>query len=612
MTDRWIVLVALGVGFGAWKATPVPTLLIVTVAGFVLVTRHGLPLCILGALVASLLGARSLNGLPSTLGNREVRAVEVILLTDPVNTLSGTRVEAKLGSHRVQLWARGKLGSEVDRHHAGEKALVDGRLQLVTGLAKDYLTSRHIALRLETKSIISWKRADMASAAANSFRSLVFDGARSLPRVERSLFAGFVLGDTHDQSADIADSFSASGLTHLMAVSGENVAFVLVAAGPLVRVLRRRGRFVLTLLVLAFFCVATRWQPSVLRAAGMAAVGAWATLRGRSASGVRILAVTVIFLTLIDPLLIRSPGFLLSVGASGGIILWGHRVSQSVPGPRVLAEAIGVTIAAQLGTLPLLLTLFGGVPVASVPANALAVPAAGPVMVWGLTGGVIAGVVGGRVAWALHLVDHALLWWVSVIARNAARWNMGNLELRHIVLIGLAAVAWRQRVRATRLWHRRLIVAFTIAASVTPVVDAGRLLSSDHRGEFVVAGKSRVTLGRGSAVLVLGFSEPKTVLADLRSRGITSVDMVIVSGATRASFDAAEPVIRQLEPSLVVGPSTTQRIGIHAAVEGEQWRLGSCTVTVTQASPHLAVTVVDDENAALLGQPSEPLTPDTG
>ena len=91
----------------------------------------------------------------------------------------------------------------------------------------------------------------------------------ALPICRRALLAGLVLGDDRDQPAVLRDAFSAVGLTHLLAVSGQNVAFVLAAAGPLLRRLRLGPRLAAVLVLLAFFALVTRFEPSVLRAAVM-------------------------------------------------------------------------------------------------------------------------------------------------------------------------------------------------------------------------------------------------------------------------------------------------------------------------------------------------------
>src|SRR5690606_6159961 len=151
--------------------------------------------------------------------------------------------------------------------------------------------------------------------------------------------------------------------------SGQNVLFVLAAAGPVLRRLQLRGRLVASLAVIGLFAVVTRAEPSVLRASAMAAIACWAAFAGRPVSRLRILALAVAGLLLVDPLLARSVGFRLSVGASAGLVLLASPLAARLPGPRWLAEPLAVTLAAQVGVAPFLLTTFGGMPVVTVVAN---------------------------------------------------------------------------------------------------------------------------------------------------------------------------------------------------------------------------------------------------
>src|SRR5262249_9589758 len=146
----------------------------------------------------------------------------------------------------------------------------------------------------------------------------------------------------------------------------------------------------------------TRFEPSVLRACVMAALAAFAIVLARPASTIRLLALAVTGLVLVDPLLVWSVGWWLSVGATAGIAGLAAPLAAGLPGPRALAEALAVTIAAQIGVAPVSVSVFGGLPVASIPANLLAVPVAGPLMVWGLPAGILAGLVPAA-APALHL-----------------------------------------------------------------------------------------------------------------------------------------------------------------------------------------------------------------
>ena len=223
-------------------------------------------------------------------------------------------------------------------------------------------------------------------------------------------------------------------------MSGENLAFLLVLAGPLLRRLTLVPRFGVTVALIAWFALLTRFEPSVLRAAAMGGLAAAAVVLGRPASTIRLLALAVAGMVLIDPLLVWSVGWWLSVGATFGIAVLASPLARRLPGPRPLAQALAVTVAAQVGVAPVAVTAFGGIPVASVPANLLAVPVAGPLMMWGLPAGVVAGLAP-ALAPVLHVPTRLGVRWIALVARVGARTPLGELDSRTMIAIGVVVVA---------------------------------------------------------------------------------------------------------------------------------------------------------------------------
>ena len=199
----------------------------------------------------------------------------------------------------------------------------------------------------------------------------------------------------------------------------------------------------------------------------MAGVASTASLMGRATSGLRIVSVAVAGLICLDPLLVHSFGFQLSVAATFGLLVLARPIARRLPGPRWIAESLGVVLAAQAGTVPLLVLAGEAVSVSSIPANLLAVPVAGWVMVWGLTGGLVAGVVGGVVATGLHLPTKAMLAWVDGVAGCAARpvWPRAGGMVALCAGLALAGVLglrgrWRRWVaRAVGVDRRPGVVA---------------------------------------------------------------------------------------------------------------------------------------------------------
>lgn len=296
------------------------------------------------------------------------------------------------GGRTVLATGNAEVSSRLRVLSSGDRVELVGRLEPLEGWSQRFRW-RHAVARLATTELRAFSPPGSPLASvANSARAAVLRGNGVLPATERALMAGFLLGDTRQLPSSVTHDFRLAGLSHLLAVSGANVAFVLAMVGPVLTRLGLRARFVAGALVLVVFGTMTRWEPSVLRAVAMAGCSMLGMLLGRPASGLRVLALAVAVLVLADPFLLHAVGFLLSCGASAGIACLGRGLTGRLRGPRWLREGLGVTLAAQIGVAPVLLPVFGSIPLVSLPANLLAVPAAAPLTIWGLVAGSVGGV----------------------------------------------------------------------------------------------------------------------------------------------------------------------------------------------------------------------------
>src|SRR5207302_5688753 len=147
------------------------------------------------------------------------------------------------------------------------------------------LDRRGIAVVLESRDFARLgPSSNPVVAAAQSVRSaLLHQLVRLFPVRQAGLLMGLALGDTSRLDPADEEHFRATGLGHLLAVSGENVAMVLAPVLGLAILLRlsARGRFVLGMATVAFFVVLTGGEPSVLRAGVMAAFALFGALLGR-------------------------------------------------------------------------------------------------------------------------------------------------------------------------------------------------------------------------------------------------------------------------------------------------------------------------------------------
>lgn len=255
--------------------------------------------------------------------------------------------------------------------------------------------------------------------ASNALRSVIKRGLRVLPSEDRALLDGLLLGDTRQISDLTINDFRAAGLSHLLAVSGANVAFVLAVFGPLIRRAPLGWRFIIGVGVVGLFAAMTRFEPSVLRASVMAAVVMTARLWGRPVAALRALVYAVVLLVVIDPFLVHSVGFQLSVAACCGIVALSAPLEARIPGPRLIRSAIALSVAAQVGVAPVVFATFGETAWVAPAANLFAAPAAEPITVVGLPLAAIAA----AVPWLGRLGLVPVQWmlgWVRAVGEAAA------------------------------------------------------------------------------------------------------------------------------------------------------------------------------------------------
>jgi competence protein ComEC len=512
---------------------------------------------------------------------------EVTLVSDPRFFGPSLRVDVRIGAHRIEAWARGREAARLAPRLTGERVVLAGRLAPPPPHAV-WLARRHVVGRLSVSDVGPWRAGDPASRAANGLRRTLATGAQAMDRDTRSLFVGLLLGDQRHQGPVVADAFQGAGLTHLLAVSGQNVAFVLVIVGPVLRRMRLGSRLVTTLAVLAFFALVTRFEPSVLRATTMAGFAAIAVTFGREADSRRMLALAVVALLVIDPLIAGHLAFQLSVAATTGILLWGNRIAAALPGPRVLATAVGVTVAAQAAVSPLLVPTFGGMPVAALVANVLAAPMAGPVVTWGLPAGLLAGIVGQPLAGWLHRPTSLMVAWIGGVAERCAQLPLGEIRTAHllVVLSGVGLVWSSHHLGGTRAL-RIAGVGLCTAALVHPALmlrSPPAFTHLDDGTRLHVAGDAVVVeLDRGA--------RPDVVLEGLRRVGARHVDVVV---ALHGGVDVAVTVgaLRQRhQPRLVLAPQR-HRVPLGAVVApGSTVEVGPLQIVVHETTPRLAVSI---------------------
>jgi competence protein ComEC len=383
-----------------------------------------------------------------------------------------------------------------------------------------------------------------------------------------ALARGIVLGQDELIPSRIVDSFKASGLAHLLAVSGQNVTLLAVLALPLLAALGlgRRGRLVGVLGLIVLYVPLTGASPSIMRAGAMGAAGVVAALAGRPASRWYALLLAAGFTLALDPRAWMDPGWQLSFAAVFGIFALMRPLRElfhRLPAP--LVDATAMTVAATLATAPLIAFHFGRVSLASLAANLIALPVVAPIMWFGMLAAVVAQVTTAP-AVLLNGVNGFCLAYLAAVADGTARlpgavWTVAIPSVPALVaayvvpsIVAAAFIGLRAhpRVRAN-LRARRLVLAGT--AAVLAVLVTGRVLRSPvspptrFTATFLDVGQGDATLIQapgGIAVLVDGGPPESGVLGDLRAAGVRSLDLVVLSHAQEDHQGGLEPVVSHL------------------------------------------------------------------
>jgi competence protein ComEC len=463
------------------------------------------------------------------------------------------------------VWLEGRQGAP--ELPEGERVEVEGIVERLHGSFGRYLRQRGYAAMVQVDYLTDAgpPRNPFVRLANALRRSLRRSLASVFPRKEAGLLMGLALGDTSGLDPGVEEDFRATGLSHLTAVSGENLVMFLapvlgvaglVGAG-------RRARFLIGIAAVGFFVVLTGAEPSVLRAAAMSGLTLLGIFLGRPRSPPAILGGAVLLLLAHDPTLVHAVGFQLSVAATVGMALLAQPLAgrlSFLPGP--LALAAGTTLAAQAGVMPLLLFYFRVFPLVSIPANLLAFPAVGPGMLLGLVAGATQPLWHplAFVAAALARVPIGYLEWLSDhLARSPlpSITSPGGQALTLIVgSVAVILAAWW--IRSGRRVPRRALVLSALVLPVVLFTGAFRAGAPAHLTiVFFNVGQGDAALIRspaGATILIDGGPDPDLVAAKLASLGVRRLDLMVATHAHADHVVGLPEVLARFPVGLIIDP----------------------------------------------------------
>ena len=428
----------------------------------------------------------------------------------------------------------------------------------------------HVVARAGT-----WRRVgarDGVAAVGDHLRDRIERAVgRGSDGVQRALVLGVALGEDEGLPEPVREDFRASGLAHLLAVSGQNVAFLafgVYGLGWLLR-LSKVIRELATLGAIAAYVLAVGWQPSVIRAGVAGALASLAWLVARPSDRWHFLALGALVLLAWAPTSLLEPGFQLSFAAVAGIFVCVPRLRvrlEGYPLPAHVADVLGVAVVCGLVTAPIVLFHFGEAPVYTVPANAVAFPAAPAVLGLGLLAAV-ADPVSPEAATVLAWLAGWAAAWLEVVARVFGSLPGAQVGAETAVIAVLVAgPAWVGMRHLRPMLSARSSAAAAAAAGLVLVGAAGAWslrqgptwqAPAGFRVTFLDVGQGdSVLLETPSARVLVDQGPPEGNVAGQLSRmGIRSLSALVLTHPQRDHVGGAADVIRQLRVGTVLDPA---------------------------------------------------------
>jgi competence protein ComEC len=465
----------------------------------------------------------------------------------------------------------------------------------------------HVVLRADEARIVG-RRGGIGGVADGLRAHLERTLERGASGERLALLRGFVLGDDSALDTGLREEFRASGLAHMTAVSGQNVAIVALAIAAVAWLLGvgRVGVHVTAIAAILAYALAVGWEPSVVRAAVAGCVGSLAWLASRPDDRWHALALGALVLLAWQPASLLEPGFQLSFAAVAAILIVVPRarsLAAGYPIPPGLALGISVAGACSVATAPISWAHFGAIAVWSVPANLVAEPAMPVVLTLSLAAAAtvsLSPAVGASLAWLAGWCAA----WIAGCARLFASLPHAQVHSPFALLalglaIALAVGLWRtpSRQRASRA---------AAAAGLMCVLAIGWWTTADRPSWERPAGL-RVTfldVGQGDGVLLetprasllVDQGPPEArVAGQLVRLGIRSLSAIVLTHPQRDHVGGAADVLRRLSVGTVLHPgipsdspdesaaldvATRRDVPVVVIRRGDRFRLGRLTLQV--------------------------------
>jgi competence protein ComEC len=447
-------------------------------------------------------------------------------------------------------------------------------------LAKDGVSATIYAKSISVEKSSVKNESSLISFGVNLKNKIVSVINKSLPKKQAGLLNAMLIGVRENLDNDVKEAFSDSGLTHIMAVSGMNVAFIVFPLSFILKKLhfKRIKANIVIIISLIIFIFVTGFTPSVLRAVIMAIIILLGQIIMRDSDVASSVALSALLLLMFNPYFLFDIGFQLSYLATISIILFYKNIRDFFEKrkiPCIISDVLSVTIAAQIGVVMIIVFYYNKISLVSIVSNLLVVPLVGTVTILGFSMAVL-GQISIQISQILGCVNYLLLSFILSITQIVANLPFAvikvatpNLFLILLYYIFLLTIYFKNKLVKCKI---KLKYYFLILITVSAVTIVTNFIPKSMEVIFIDVGEGDSTLIRtssGRIVLidgggVFGGTDKEAnagnlvIIPLLFDCNITKIDLVVATHAHSDHISGLLPILKEFEIGGIIEPESGQ------------------------------------------------------
>lgn len=280
---------------------------------------------------------------------------------------------------------------------------------------KEYLKTKKIygSFKAEKISVIKENNVNFILRISNNTRNKVIEIAKKiLPKETSSLLIGILIGERQYISEDITENFSKSSLSHILAISGSHISYIIIGITFILTKSRtsKKGMYIITILSLIFFIFITNFSSSVIRACIMGIIVLFAKIVYRKPDILTSISVSLLIILIDNPFTIKDIGLQLSYLGTIGIVYLNKPIANFLEKymKKKIAKILAITISAQIMVLPVTVINFNNISTVFIISNIIAAPLTGGIILLGYAN-VLIGVISLDIAKVIAIITHSLV-----------------------------------------------------------------------------------------------------------------------------------------------------------------------------------------------------------